>query len=559
MEQTTPSASGRKLGVMAVGALGVVFGDIGTSPLYTLKTVLSLTNQSAHAHPAMGVLSLIVWTLIIITTIKYVSVAMRVDNDGEGGILALMTLLGVKRQHRPVIIAVGLFGAAFWTIGLLGIWGISKYPAVLFALSPHYAVLFLLHGGGHAFLILGGVFLCVTGAEALYADMGHFGAGPIRIAWSAVVFPCLILNYAGQVALVSSGVPIQDNIFFQLCPQPLLLPLILLATIATIIASQSIITGAFSMTRQAIQLGWMPLLTIRQTSDEGYGQIYVGAVNWTLMVVTVGLALIFQKSDNLAAAYGIAVSATMLMTTALLFIAMREIWQWSLAAAGALAGAFFVVDLSFFLANMMKVAEGGYVPLILAALVYGIMYVWHSGMDALNKRTASYRLPVADFIESLDKDQVARVPGTAVFFTRITEETPPIIRWYVKQNRALRRQVVALTVKIESVPYIRADKRIVVEELAPDFWRVITRYGFMQRVDCPRLLKNIQKQIPDLDIDDLTYFVGLESIVARRDGKGIPRWQETIFAFMERNAAHVTDYFQLPTNQVVELGRQVAL
>ncbi len=625
MEQSTPSACGTrtKLGVMAVGALGVVFGDIGTSPLYTLKTVLALTNQSAHAHPAMGVLSLIVWTLIIITTIKYVSVAMRVDNDGEGGILALMTLLGVKRQHRPAIIAVGLFGAAliygdgaitpaisvlsaieglqiatpalahyvlpltviilvalfmiqplgtarigrtfgpimltwFLTIGLLGIWGISKHPAVLFALSPHYAVLFLLHGGGHAFLILGGVFLCVTGAEALYADMGHFGAGPIRIAWSVIVFPALVLNYAGQVAIVAAGTPVQDNIFFLLCPQPLLWPLILLSTIATIIASQSIITGAFSMTRQAIQLGWMPLLTIRQTSDEGYGQIYVGAVNWTLMIVTVGLALIFRKSDNLAAAYGIAVSATMLMTTALLFIAMREIWQWSLAAAAALAGAFFIVDLSFFLANMMKVAEGGYVPLLLAALVYGIMYVWHSGIDALNKRTATYRLPISDFIASLETDKIPRVPGTAVFFTRVTEETPPIIRWYVKQNRALRRQVVALTIKIESVPYIRAEKRIQVEQLAPDFWRVVTHYGFMQRVDCPRLLKNIQKQIPTLDVDDLTYFVGLESIVARPDGKGLPRWQEMLFSFMERNAAHVTDYFHLPTNQVVELGRQVA-
>lgn len=624
MEQSKPSATGAKLGPLAVSALGVVFGDIGTSPLYTLKTVLGLTDPTLHAQPAMGVLSLIIWTLIIITTIKYVSVAMRVDNDGEGGILALMTLLGVKRQHRPVIIAVGLFGAAliygdgaitpaisvlsaieglqiatpaftpyilpltvvilvalfviqplgtarigrafgpimlawFWTIGLLGIWGISKHPAILFALSPHYAVQFLVHGGAHAFLILGGVFLCVTGAEALYADMGHFGAGPIRIAWSVVVFPCLVLNYAGQAALVAAGTPVQDNIFFLLCPQPLLWPLIILATVATIIASQSIITGAFSMTRQAIQLGWMPLLTIHQTSDEGYGQIYVGAVNWILMIVTVGLALIFRKSDNLAAAYGIAVSATMLMTTALLFIAMREIWQWSLAAAGALAGAFFVVDLSFFLANMMKVTEGGYVPLLLAALVYGVMYVWHSGIEALNKRTLTYRQPVKDFVAGLEADKIARVPGTAVFFTRVIEETPPIIRWYVKQNRALRRQVVALTVKIDSVPYVSADKRIMVEELAPDFWRVITRYGFMQRVDCPRLLKNIQAKIPSLDIDDLTYFVGLESIVARRDGKGLPCWQEMIFAYLERNAAHVTDYFQLPTSQVVELGRQVAL
>ena len=509
--QSTPKG---KVGVLAISALGVVFGDIGTSPLYTLKTVLAATGQAATPQAAFGILSLIIWTLIIVTTIKYVSVAMRVDNDGEGGILALMTLLGVKRQHRPLIIALGLFGAAliygdgaitpaisvlsaleglqiaapslaphilpmtviilvalfaiqplgtakigrafgpimlvwFVSIALLGLWGVIQHPAVLLALSPHYAVEFLMHGGATGFLILGAVFLCVTGAEALYADMGHFGAGPIRLAWSAIVFPSLVLNYAGQVALVAEGKATSDNIFFLLCPQPLLWPLIGLATVATIIASQSIITGAYSMTRQAIQLGWMPRLTIKQTSEEGYGQIYVGAVNWTLMIVTVGLALLFKKSDNLAAAYGIAVSATMLMTTALLFIAMREIWQWSLLAAGALAGAFFIVDTSFFLANMTKVAEGGYVPLLLAALVYGVMYVWHAGMEALGQRVAQYRLPIADFVASLAEQGTVRVPGTAVFFTRAIHDTPPIIRWYVRHNRALRRQVVALTITVE--------------------------------------------------------------------------------------------------------------
>ncbi len=618
------SASGTKLAPLGIAALGVVFGDIGTSPLYTLKTVFALTGGTPTPNTVLGVLSLIIWTLIIITSIKYVSVAMRVDNDGEGGILALMSLLGVKRQHRPAIVALGLFGAAliygdgaitpaisvlsaleglqiaapafspyilpatvvilvalfaiqplgtarigrafgpvmlawFIGIGLLGLWGITRHPSVLFALSPHYAVNFLMHGGMLSFLVLGAVFLCVTGAEALYADMGHFGAGPIRLAWSAIVFPCLVLNYAGQTALVAEGVSTRQNIFFTLCPQVLLWPLIILATIATIIASQSIITGAFSMTRQAILLGWMPRLRIKQTSEEGYGQIYVGAVNWALMLVTVGLALGFRKSDHLAAAYGIAVSATMLMTTALLFIAMREIWRWSLPAAGALAGLFFIVDTSFFLANMLKVAEGGYVPLLLAALVYTIMYVWHRGIVAITQRLAQNPVPIAGFFEQLAAEGVARVPGTAVFFTRAPHDTPPIILWYVKHNRCLRQQVVALTVSVESVPYIGVEQRVSVEELAPQFWRVVAHYGFMQRIDISRLLKHVQTKLPALDLNDLTYFVGIETIIARQDRKGLPRWQEMLFAVMERNAAHVTDYFRLPADKVFEIGRQIAV
>jgi KUP system potassium uptake protein len=405
------------LPALGLSALGVVFGDIGTSPLYTLKTVLGLTAGAPDPATTLGLLSLLIWTLIVVTTVKYVSVAMSVDNDGEGGILALLSLLGVQRGTRPVIIAVGLFGAAliygdgaitpaisvlsaleglniaapavapyvlpasvlilialfaiqpqgtarigrafgpimalwFVTIAVLGIWGISQHPSVLIAIDPRYGASYLLSGGWAGFLVLGAVFLCVTGAEALYADMGHFGARPIRLAWSAIVFPSLVLNYAGQASLVLDGAPVSDNIFYRLCPSFLLLPLVVLATVATIIASQSIITGAFSMTRQAIQLGWLPRLQIRQTSATGYGQIYVGSVNWLLMLVTLGLTVGFGKSDNLAAAYGIAVSATMLMTSALLFIAMREVWGWSMAAAGAAAGAFMVVDASFFAAAL---------------------------------------------------------------------------------------------------------------------------------------------------------------------------------------------------------------
>jgi KUP system potassium uptake protein len=429
-----------KLSLLALSALGVVFGDIGTSPLYTFKTILGVGEQTPDPASVLGALSLVLWTLFIITTIKYVLFAMRVDNDGEGGILALMALLGVKRQHRPTIIAVGLFGAAliygdgaitpaisvlsalegvdmatpalqpyvvpaavvilfalfaiqsrgtasigrlfgpvmlvwFVTIAVLGLVGIAAHPAVFVALNPLYGLSYLFSSGATGFLVLGAVFLCVTGAEALYADMGHFGARPIKLAWFAIVFPSLILNYAGQAALVLNGAPTDGNIFYRLCPQMLLLPLIALATSATIIASQAVITGAFSMTRQAIQLGWLPRLSIVQTSSKGYGQIYVGVVNWLLMVVTLGLTVGFRKSDNLASAYGIAVSLTMLMTSALLFIAMREIWRWSLLTAGAVAALFLTIDSAFFLANLTKIAEGGYVPLLLAASVYGVMWI----------------------------------------------------------------------------------------------------------------------------------------------------------------------------------------
>jgi len=609
---------------LSVAALGIVFGDIGTSPLYTLKTVLDLTGDQAGPEAIFGVLSLVVWTLIIVTSIKYVSFAMRVDNDGEGGILALMSLLGVKRHTRPVIVAMGLFGAAliygdgaitpaisvlsalegldiaapglkpyvlplavailfalfaiqpfgtarigrafgpvmavwFLIMAALGLWGIAQYPSVLLALNPLYAATYLLHGGMTGFLVLGGVFLCVTGAEALYADMGHFGAGPIRIAWSAIVFPSLVLNYAGQAAIVLAGGVGEGNIFYRLCPPSLLLPLILLSTVATIIASQSIITGAFSMTRQAIQLGWMPRLHITQTSEEGYGQIYVGAVNWSLMAVTVALTIGFGKSDGLAAAYGIAVSATMLMTSVLLFIAMREIWNWSMAASAAAAGCFLLVDSAFLLSNMTKIAEGGWVPLALAVAVYGIMAVWHRGSAAVLARILENPVPVKEFLSHLEERGVARVPGTAVFMTRSLEDTPPVMVWHVKHNRALHAHVVAITVKTQPVPWIDDWHRLTITEIAPNFWRVTAFYGFMERPYIQRLLAYMQSRGCDIHLGDVTYYVGVESVSARTDGKGLPRWQEILFAAMQRNAAHPTDVFNLPRDQVVELGRRVLI
>jgi len=447
----------------------------------------------------------------------------------------------------------------FLVIAALGIWGIAQHPAVLWAINPRYGLQYLFSGGFTSFLVLGGVFLCVTGAEALYADMGHFGAKPIRLTWSFLVFPALVLNYAGQGALVLSGAPTSDNIFFRLCPPVTLLPMVILATVATIIASQSIITGAFSMTRQAIQLGWMPRLPITQTSQSGYGQIYVGPVNWLLMLVTLGLTLGFGKSDNLAAAYGIAVSATMLMTSALLFIAMREIWGWSVWAAGTVAGAFMVVDAGFVAANFMKIAAGGYVPLVLASLVYSVMWVWHSGAQAVSARFLEKLMPIADLLKQIEEQHIARVPGSAVFLTRALKDAPPVLVWHIKQNRSLHERVLIFTSITESVPWMRRSDRLQVEEVAPHMWRATVRFGFMERPDVPALLREANGLGCKLKLDDVTYYVGHETVVRRSDGKGLPRVVENMFAYLQRNSVHVSDYFRLPTDSVVELGREVSI
>jgi KUP system potassium uptake protein len=475
------------------------------------------------------------------------------------GILVLLFAIQSLGSSRIGHAFGPVMAAWFTVIALLGIWGIARHPAVLLGLDPRYAVSYLAHDGVKAFAVLGGVFLCVTGAEALYADMGHFGVKPIRLAWSAVVFPSLVLNYAGQTAMVIEEGATADNIFYRLCPSMLLVPVIVLATVATIIASQSIITGAFSMTRQAIQLGWFPRISITQTSAEGYGQIYVGPVNWVLMAVTIALTVWFGKSDNLAAAYGIAVSATMLMTSALLLMAMREIWCWSVVASLAVAGVFIVVDTAFLISNSLKIARGGYVPLLLAAAVYAIMFIWHRGATAVNVRINDSLIPIGTFMEQLDRDRIARVPGTAVFLTRTMRGTPPVLVWHVGHNHALHEHVLAVTTLTEPVPWIDDDRRVAVRSEAPNFWRATVRYGFMERPDIPRLLQQLPRLGCNIDLADVTYYVGHETVVRREDGEGLPLWQEAVFAAMERNAAHATDYFRLPTEQVVEIGRQIAI
>jgi KUP system potassium uptake protein len=618
-----PHISG-SLGQLSLQALGIVFGDIATSPLYTLKTVLDVTGSDPQAAAVLGSLSLIVWTLVIVTTVKYVNIAMRIDNDGEGGILALMSLVTRGPLRRPLIVACGLFGAALiygdgaitpaisvlsalegldivtpsvhafvlpgtvaillalffvqsqgtarigrafgpimlcWLVAIaaLGVVGILRHPAVLWALDPRYGLSYLAHGGITSFLVLGGVFLCVTGAEALYADMGHFGARPIRFAWSAMVFPALVLNYAGQAAAVQAGASTSGNIFFQLCPDAFRLPLVLLATLATIIASQSIITGAFSMTRQAIQLGWLPRMPITQTSMDGYGQIYVGPVNWCLMAATLGLVFAFRTSDNLASAYGVAVSGTMLLTSVLLFCAMREIWRWSLPATIAVIAPLAFVDISFLSANLTKIASGGYVPLVLASIVYGTMAIWHTGVAAVADRLKQSAEPIDDFIARLSASGIARVPGTAVFLTRAQQHTPAVLVWYVRHARALQQRVFILRVETLPVPWSMRADRMQLERLASGFWRASVRYGFMERPDVPEILHEARLEGCTIDTADVTYFVGHETVVHRERGMGLPRWIEEIFAFMQRNAAHVTDYFQVPHDSVVEIGREIAI
>ena len=623
-EAEKPAAAKEAMPLVALAALGIVFGDIGTSPLYTMKTVLAGAGDHVDPDTVLGILSLLTWTLIIVTAIKYVSFAMRIDNDGEGGILALMSLIGIKRGHRPTIVAMGLFGAAliygdgaitpaisvlsaleglhlaipafdpyvlpatvvvlvalfamqprgtasigklfgpvmltwFVAIALMGLSGIAQHPSVLLGLSPTYAIAYLAHGGFTAFALLGSVFLCVTGAEALYADMGHFGKRPIWLAWFAAVFPALIINYAGQAAIVLNGVPTQDNTFYRLCPSVMLVPLILLATVATIIASQAIITGAFSMTRQAIQLGWLPRLIIKQTSDEGYGQIYVGGVNWLLMVVTVGLALGFRKSDNLAAAYGIAVSATMLITSALLYIAMREVWGWSVAAAGAVAAVFVVVDAAFFSSNLLKLLEGGWVPLVLATLVFSVMRVWHVGIAAIAATLGATKQPVDTFFDEIESNGVARIKGTAVFLSRARDATPPLLVWHVRQNGCLYEDVLIVTIATALVPRIAPEDRFTVRQERPRVWRVVIKSGFMERLGLDDLLPALKEAGCAVDLDKVVYYVGHETIVRAQTEGRLSGFTEHLFASMERNQAHLTDVLGLPNDRVVEIGRHIAL
>jgi KUP system potassium uptake protein len=609
------------LGKLALGALGVVYGDIGTSPLYTIKTALDWSGGSTSPASALGILSLIVWTLVITTSIKYVAVVMRADNEGEGGILALMSLLS-RHGRRAGVVAVGLLGAAllygdgaitpaisvlsaleglkvpfppiapyimplavailvavfalqpqgsarigklfgpimtlwFVVIGLLGLGGLIHNPTVFLALNPYYGLAYLFGHGFNGFLVLGAVFLCATGAEALYADMGHFGPRPIRFAWYGLVLPMLLLNYAGQTAIVMQGaLPAEANPFFLLCPTLLQVPLVALATIATIIASQAIISGAFSMTRQAIQLGLCPRLHITQTSAEGYGQIYVGFVNWALMAVTLLLTISFRSSDSLAAAFGVAVSLTMFLTSILMFLTMREVWRWGLGLSLTIAGLFVVVDFAFVSANLMKVFEGGFVPLVIAALLFFLMWTWHQGRVAMLAKLERDTLPLDLFLKQVrDKPRVA---GTAIYLTSRTDVVPVPLLHNLKHNKVLHKRIVLLHVVTKNIPRVHSRERLAIAHLDQDFHAIDANYGFMEQPNIPRLLDRCAAQQLHFDMMDTSFFVGRLTIVPIDHSKW-RRFRTKIFELMHRNALAATEFFSIPPGRVVELGGQIEI
>jgi KUP system potassium uptake protein len=619
-----PPASRRPANWASLTALGIVFGDLGTSPLYTLQTVVQATGGHFTPASALGILSLIVWTLIITVSIKYCVFVMRADNHGEGGILALMSLVGANSFPGPaklltmmgvlgaaliygdgvitpaisvlsalegvnvvtsvlkpfimpiaVVILVALFaaqkfgteriGRAFGPIMLvwfiviagLGLVGIARNPSVLSAIDPRHALGFLMHSGGAGFLVLGGIFLCITGAEALYADMGHLGSGPIKLSWYTVVLPSLLMSYAGQTALLIEKGTVGGNPFFQLAPTWAVYPLVGLATIATIIASQAIITGSFSMTRQAMQLGWLPGANIRQTSDRVYGQIYVPAVNWLMMIATVAITIAFQSSDRLAGAYGTAVSTTMLLTTCLLYTAMRKIWRWSLTASVLIAGTFLIVDLTFFSANLLKIVDGGWLPLTLGALVFFIMFTWRSGINAIHVSLAQQTEISQRFLAELQAEHIPRVPGTAVFLTRTTQQVPYLLTDYVKHMGALHSSVITLTVVFEETPRVSPAERCSAEKIAAGIWHVAIRFGFVEIPDLCAALYDVPDLDPSIDLENAVYFGARDQVVNRSASSLMPRWRVPLFAFLYRNAVKAVDRFNLPSRRVVEIGRQI--
>jgi KUP system potassium uptake protein len=610
----------------SLSALGVVFGDLGTSPLYSLQTVVQAMGGRFSAHSALGILSLIVWTLIVTISIKYCLFVMRADNRGEGGILALMSLVGangfkpgfkfltgigllgaaliygdgvitpaisvlsalegvnvVTSSLKPfvmpmaVVILLGLFAAQrygtekigrafgpvmmlwFVVIATLGLLSIARHPGVVAALDPRYAIRFMVHSGGSGFLVLGGVFLCITGGEALYADMGHFGKGPIRRSWYCMVLPSLLLSYAGQTAFLIDKGTVSGNPFFQIAPSWSIYPLVLLATLATIIASQAIITGSFSMTRQAMQLGWLPGVAIRQTSDRIYGQIYVPVVNWLLMFATIATTIAFGSSDRLAGAYGTAVSTTMLLTTILLYRAMRDLWRWPVAAAIAVAGVFMIVDASFFLANLLKIAEGGWLPLSFAAVLFVVMITWRTGTDAVRATLLQPAEAAEKFLSDLKSGAIPRVAGTTVFLTRSTQKVSGLIMAHAHFVGVLPEHAIALSVIFENTPRITGPTCTVVDKLGEGLWQVVARFGFFEIPDLRRALKQVHGLESAVDFDR-ALFVGTRDLVVRkRKGSILTGWRLALFAFLYRNSVKVVDRFNLAPENVIEIARQIEI
>ena len=623
-------AQGKYFYLLALGALGVVYGDIGTSPLYALvECFYGPHGIEPTRDNVFGVLSLIVWSLIIVISIKYLIFVMRADNHGEGGILALMSLLrprgeaGVGRT-RPLLLGLGLFGAAllygdgvitpaittlsaieglkvavngiehwvvpitmiiivglfmlqrrgtggigaifgpvmmlwFATLSVLGISHIVRDPHILVAMSPHYAVSFFLRNGFHGFVVLGSVFLVVTGGEALYADMGHFGKKPIKLAWFAVVLPALLLNYFGQgVLILHDPVAAREHAFFNLAPGWALIPLVMLATVAASIASQAVISGSFSLTRQAIQLGYSPRMQIEHTSAREIGQIYVPAVNWALMVATLALVLAFGSASALAAAYGIAITTTMGVTTMLYFVLTREKYNWSWPIAIAFLGFFLLIDLAFFGANAVKILDGGWVPLAMAAAVFLLMTTWKMGRAMLAERMREKSLPLELFLTDVARKPQIRVPGTAVFLTGSAQGIPPALLHNLKHNKVVHEQVILLTIVTREVPHVTEDDRLEIKQLSEGFYRVIAFYGFMEEPRIPDVVAMVRARGIMIIPMQTTFFLGHDTLIVT-NRPGMMKWQKKLFEIMSRNARSATAYFGIPYNQVVELGAQIEL
>jgi KUP system potassium uptake protein len=616
------------LAALSVAAIGVVYGDIGTSPLYTVKIAFSGT----HAFPitpanVLGVLSLIFWALILVVSVKYIAFILRADNKGEGGIMALMALtqraVGERTRKRWILMTLGLIGAAlfygdgmitpaisvlsaveglhlatpafdryvipialmilvglfliqrhgtarvgslfgpvmlvwFAVLAILGVHGILMNPQVLAALNPMYGVLFFVENGLAGFIIFGAVVLAVTGTEGLYADMGHFGRRPLRLVWFGYVLPALVLNYFGQGALLLASPEAIENPFYLLAPSWALYPMVGLSTVATVIASQAMITGAFSITRQAIQLGYAPRMNVMHTSEREIGQIYVPFINWTLLVGVVALVIGFRTSSNLAAAYGIAVTATMTIDSVLVFFIARGLWGWRWPVAFAASGGFFLVDMTLFSANLPKILHGGWFPIAMAAFIFILLSSWKRGRALLAERLTELAIAVEPFLDSVARHPPARVAGTAVFLTTKFEGVPHALMHNLKHNKVLHERVVLLTVIFQDIPHIDDSERIEIWPLGNNFYKLFVIYGFKDETNVTSALELCAAQGLEFNMMDTSFFLSRETLIPSAK-PGMALWREKLFISMARNAGSVTTYFQIPTNRVVELGTQVEL
>ena len=618
------------MAALALGALGVVYGDIGTSPLYALKESFGGKHgMEPTPENVLGILSLVVWAMTFVVTFKYLTFVMRADNRGEGGILALMALVGqteTTRHGRRTLIILGLFGAAllygdgvitpaisvlgamegltvaapalhrvvvpgtvvilvllfafqkrgtatvgavfgpvmllwFSCIAVIGAWNVWQEPSVLRAFSPHYAIAFFVRNGPAGVFVLGGVVLVLTGAEALYADMGHFGRRPIRLAWFGVAMPALLVNYMGQGALLLRDPTAMSNPFYRSVPGWALWPMVAIATAAAIVASQALISGAYSLTNQAIQLGYAPRLAVRHTSSTEFGQIYIPAVNWAVAAGTVALVLGFGSADRLAAAYGIAVTGTMTITTLLFHRVARDRWRWSRWVTYPLTFSFLVVDLAFLSANAFKIEDGGWFPLVAGAVIFTLLATWKKGREAMAKQMAGASLPLELFLPDLEKHPPHRIPGTAVFMTSNPAGTPGVLLHHLKHNKVLHERVLLVSILTEEVPFVPASERLAVSSLGNGIHQIVGRYGFMETPNVPDLLASMPPfAIPGPRLEnavmETTYYLGRETLIP--DGSTpMARWRKRLFIVLARNASPASAYFGLPPNRVVEMGAQV--